>query len=274
MTLTTELVSSAKLTFRVDDYDLAGSAGLLANFGQDRFGYIVTPNVDHLIRCYDDPAFRQIYQEASYVLFDSRFLARILRVTRGILLPVCTGSDMTAQLLERVIHPDDNIVLVGSTNAQARRLATKFGLESLRHINPPMGFIDSPEAVEECLRYIEQSSPFRFCLIAVGSPQGEMIANMLKRRGRCIGLTLCIGASINFLTGAETRAPLWLRQVGLEWLYRLLSSPKRLAKRYLVKGPRVFRLLRDIEFELRPHSLSAPARQPINQPAIHSPADA
>lgn len=267
-------MSTNKLNFRVDDYDLSGSASLLAGFGQERFGYIVTPNADHVIRCHDDPVFRHIYQEASYVLLDSRFLARILRVTRGITLPVCTGSDMTAQLFNSVVRPDDNIVLVGSTHAQAQHLVNRYGLKSLHHLNPPMGFIHSLEAVEECLQFVERNSPFRFCLIAVGTPQGEMIAQMLKQRGRCKGLTLCIGASINFLTGVERRAPLWLRQVGLEWLYRLLPSPKRLAKRYLVKGPRVFRLLRDIEFELRPHSLSAPARQPINPPAIHSPADA
>jgi N-acetylglucosaminyldiphosphoundecaprenol N-acetyl-beta-D-mannosaminyltransferase len=53
---------------------------------------------------------------------------------------------------------------------------------------------------------------------------------------------LCIGASVEFLSGAKRRAPRWMQRAGLEWLYRLLSEPRRLWRRYLVKGPRVFKL--------------------------------
>ena len=247
-----EVAAGAKLAFPLDDYDLERSAQLLAGFGQDRFGYVVTPNVDHVIRCYEDADFRNYYRNASYVLLDSRFLAHILRMTRGLKLPVCTGSDMTAQLFSKVMRPHDQVVLIGGREWQAQQLIERFGLKSLRHFDPPMGFIRSPEQVEATLQFIEAHSPFRFCVIAVGTPQGEMLAQMLKTRARCRGLTLCVGASIDFLTGVVPRAPLWMRRLGLEWLYRLARSPKRLANRYLVKGPRVFALLPKIAFELRP----------------------
>jgi exopolysaccharide biosynthesis WecB/TagA/CpsF family protein len=64
-------------------------------------------------------------------------------------------------------------------------------------------------------------------------------------------LALCIGASINFLTGAEKRAPRWMQRLGVEWLYRLLRNPRRLAWRYLLRGPRIFTLLPRFEVELR-----------------------
>ena len=70
-------------------------------------------------------------------------------------------------------------------------------------------------------------------------------------RGIARGLTLCIGASINFLTGDERRAPVWMQQSGMEWLYRLMQAPGRMAKRYLVRGPRVFGLLRNAQIVLR-----------------------
>ncbi len=154
-----------------------------------------------------------------------------------------------------MIAPGDKVVVIGGTEAQAQMLAQKYRLSGLRHFNPPMGFIRDPVAVEECLRFIENESPFRFCLLAVGCPQQEMLACALQTRGRALGLALCVGASINFLTGVERRAPKWVRKAALEWLYRLMHHPTRLAKRYLVRGPRIFLLLPRLKFLLRSPSL-------------------
>jgi exopolysaccharide biosynthesis WecB/TagA/CpsF family protein len=153
--------------------------------------------------------------------------------------------------MSSVIKPNDVAVMVGGSAEQAQELRARFGLKALRHIDPPMNFIRDEVAVESCLRAIEESSPFRFCFLAIGSPQQEIIAQKLKERGVARGLALCIGASINFITGAERRAPLWIRKSGLEWLFRLVQSPRRLAKRYLLRGPRIFLLLPHIELRLR-----------------------
>jgi exopolysaccharide biosynthesis WecB/TagA/CpsF family protein len=133
---------------------------------------------------------------------------------------------------------------------QAQQLAHRYGLRSLRHIEPPMGFINDPEAVEACLRFIEAQSPFRFCFLALGCPQQEILANKLRERGIARGLTLCIGASIDFMTGVERRAPQWMQRAALEWAFRLLQDPRHMAGRYLLRGPRIFRLLKHIKFEL------------------------
>jgi exopolysaccharide biosynthesis WecB/TagA/CpsF family protein len=122
----------------------------------------------------------------------------------------------------------------------------------LHHIQPPMNFIRDPVAVETCVRQVESLSPFRFCFLAVGSPQQEIVAQQLKARGIARGLALCVGASINFVTGIEKRAPPWMRRIGCEWLYRLSRNPKRLAYRYLVRGPRIFFLLWRIELRAKP----------------------
>lgn len=238
------------MILRLDNLDTDGFLAIAEKFGSERFAYVVTPNIDHVIRLHEDEVFRGLYADASYVLLDSRLLAFILRITYGLRAEVCTGSDLTASLFTKTIRPDDSVVLIGSTDRQAEQLRERFGLRHLMHYNPPMGFIKDPAAVEECLRYIEENSPFRFCLIAVGTPQGEMLARLLKNRGRAKGLTFCIGASINFLTGVERRAPYWMRNLGMEWLFRLLLSPRRLAGRYLVRGPRIFGLLSSTEFVL------------------------
>ena len=234
-----------------DDYDLERFTQLAANFGANQFGYVVTPNTDHLIRYHDDAHFRALYADAQFILLDSRFLSYLFKLVRGVSLPVCAGSDLTASLIKNVINPNDQLILIGATEQQAQVLREQFKFTRLQHYNPPMGFIKDPLAVETCLQFIEQNSPARFIFIAIGSPQQEIIAQHIKQRGRTQGLGLCIGASINFLTGEERRAPSWMQRMGCEWLYRLIQDPRRLAKRYLVRGPRIFVLLRHIQVSLR-----------------------
>jgi N-acetylglucosaminyldiphosphoundecaprenol N-acetyl-beta-D-mannosaminyltransferase len=235
----------------IDDFGLPEFTAVAAGYGQDRFGYVVTPNVDHLIRYYEDPTFQAQYRAADFILMDSRFAARLVRLLKGVRLPVCTGADLTARLLAQVVQPTDRIVMIGGTDEQADQIGSRFGLENLKHHNPPMGFIESPAAVDDCLKFIETASPFRFCFLAVGCPQQETIAQALRARGVARGLALCIGASLNFITGHEKRAPVWMQRLALEWLYRLMQNPKRLAGRYLVRGPRIFVHLRRSRVVLR-----------------------
>jgi exopolysaccharide biosynthesis WecB/TagA/CpsF family protein len=247
----TQYTIDMSILVQLDDFSVEGFAALAASYGSDDFAYVVTPNVDHVIRLNDDATFRSLYADATYVLLDSRFLSYLLRLIGGPRTKVCPGSDLTAALFDRVMGPDDIIVLIGSTDQQAAQLREQYGLRQLRHYNPPMGFIKDQAATEVCLQYVESNSPYRFCLIAVGTPQGEMLAQLLKRRARARGLTFCIGASINFITGVERRAPHWMRRTGLEWLFRLALSPRRLGYRYLVRGPRLFKLLSGLRFVLR-----------------------
>ncbi|HWX12883.1 MAG TPA: WecB/TagA/CpsF family glycosyltransferase, partial [Trinickia sp.] len=79
-------------------------------------------------------------------------------------------------------------------------------------------------------------------LVCVGSPAQELIAHELAELGCKSGVALCVGASIDFLTGKSERAPLLLQKMGLEWAYRLSREPGRLWRRYLIESPRVFRI--------------------------------
>jgi exopolysaccharide biosynthesis WecB/TagA/CpsF family protein len=228
------------LTFVFEDRDLPGFLPLAANFGTQEYGYVTTPNVDGLIRLHDSESFRTQYSRAAYVLLDSRVASFLFRLVHGVRVPVCPGSDLTAALFQQVIKPEDRIVVIGSTEEQVQMLRERFGLKHLLHHNPPMGFIKDPAAVEACLQFVESCSPFRFCLVAVGDPQGVIISHRLIERGNARGLALAIGASIDFMTGKQRRAPAWMQRAGMEWLHRLFSNPRRLARRYLVRCPRFF----------------------------------
>ena len=248
---------SDRVVHEVDDHDLQSFLPLAERFGQERFGFVVTPNVDHLVRYSEDEVFRGHYKKADYVLLDSRFAAYTLRLVKGIRLRVCTGADLTAALLTRIVKPSDPIVIIGGSAEAARAIGEIYGLKNLAHHNPPMGFAQDLNAIEECLRFIESHSPFRFCFLAVGSPQQEALAALLQARGIARGMALCVGASLNFITGSEKRAPAWVQNLALEWLFRLAQDPKRLARRYLVRGPRFFGYMRRARFVSRRNAVGA-----------------
>jgi exopolysaccharide biosynthesis WecB/TagA/CpsF family protein len=74
-------------------------------------------------------------------------------------------------------------------------------------------------------------------------PQQEILASRIAANPLARGVGLRVGASIDFLTGQQRRAPVWVQKAGFEWLYRLLSDPRRLASRYLIECPRIFYMI-------------------------------
>jgi len=205
---------------------------------------VVTPNVDHIVRLHraEGAAAAVLwaaYRDASLCLCDSRIVARLAKL-RGVVLPVVPGSDLTARLFERLL-PGDRIAVIGGDAATVGELAAlKPGLDIVQHI-PPMGLARNAAALDAAADFAVAARA-RFVFLAVGSPQQELLAQRIRAQPAARGVVLCIGASIEFLTGRIARAPHWMQRGGIEWLHRLLSNPRRLWRRYLVEGPRIFAL--------------------------------
>lgn len=215
--------------------------GILAET-QANFKYVVTPNVHHMVKLLESPDTMQpLYERAWCVLCDSRVLSRLARLS-GQKLQVITGSDLTAQLIARAEEQRLKIALVGPTAVACATLQDRYpGLNIVFH-TPPMGFIKSDHEVEKCVEFVLESQA-SLIFLATGMPQQEMLAHHLANHPQARGVGLCIGASIDFLTGKQRRAPVPLQKMGLEWLYRLVSDPRRLAARYLIECPRIFYLV-------------------------------
>lgn len=219
-------------------------ARLSAVTPESRYGYVVTPNVDHIVRLHEDQTAQQqllqLYSSAALCLCDSKVLHGLARA-RGVTLPVVPGSELTAQLFERVVRPGDRIVVVGGDAELLRALRRKLpGVEFVQHC-PPMGLLHDAAARRRAAEFIAEAKA-RFAFIAVGSPQQELIAAEVRTIAGATGTALCVGASLDFLTGRQKRAPRFAQRLGLEWAHRLLSNPKRMWRRYLLEGPRVFLL--------------------------------
>jgi N-acetylglucosaminyldiphosphoundecaprenol N-acetyl-beta-D-mannosaminyltransferase len=208
------------------------------------FAYVVTPNVHHLVRLHQLRSdLWPAYRHAWLTLCDSRILGR-LALRASVDLPVVPGSDLTAHLLKEAIPRDAHIAILGGSEALVADLCRLHGLTNVSHHNPPMSFIDDPREIERAVEFVVNARA-RFTFLAVGSPQQEILAYRIASTGRAVGIGLCIGASLCFLTGEQHRAPVAMQRLSLEWLFRLMCNPKRMWRRYLVDGPRIFMIYRD-----------------------------
>jgi len=204
------------------------------------FEFVVTPNVDHLVRMARGGQEAVLYAQAWLTVCDSRILELIARFS-GEDMDVTPGSDLTERLFEDIIDPDEPVVVIGGSEDVVTAIEQRYGLTDLRWHDAPMGLRTNPLAVQDCAEFVFRN-PARFVFLCVGSPQQEMVAQAIRERGDCTGVGLCVGASLEFLAGKVARAPIWMRQARLEWLHRLASEPKRLWRRYLVEGPKVLLL--------------------------------
>jgi N-acetylglucosaminyldiphosphoundecaprenol N-acetyl-beta-D-mannosaminyltransferase len=206
------------------------------------FGYVVTPNADHLVRLEDNAALAAVYRAALLRLMDSRVVARAAWLF-GLPNPsVVTGSDMTEILLRRHLRPGERITVIGLRPEWLGPLVARLGLALPHHFDPPPGFWRQPDDLARTVDFV-LTHPARLVFLAVGSPQQEWLAAAIAETGKARGTALCIGASLAFLAGADRRAPVWVRKAGLEWAFRLTREPRRLTRRYLLQSPRVFALL-------------------------------
>jgi exopolysaccharide biosynthesis WecB/TagA/CpsF family protein len=213
----------------------------------DSFSFVVTPNVDHVVMLHEHKdkdirkRFADAYSTAALRLCDSRIL-KLLAKFRGIELEVVTGSDLTAILFERGHLNGKKVAIIGGDAAMLPELRTRFpDINLVQHI-PPMGVLKRPDAAKEIEIFLASSS-CDYSLFVFGAPQSEIIANRCFHIGRSRGVGLCVGASMEFVLGRKSRAPVWMQNAHLEWAFRLMAEPKRLWRRYLAAGPKIFWLV-------------------------------
>ena len=218
------------------------AAALAARPAAAPFGYVVTPNADHLVRLARQPDLAALYCGALMCLLDSRVVAGGARLL-GLHPPaVAPGSDLVAEILARHLHPGERITVIGLAPRCLPALSARTGIAPPAHFDPPRGLADNPVALADCVAFA-RAHPARFTMLAVGAPQQERLAAAIAAEPGLHGVGLCIGAGLDFAAGAMPRAPVWMQGAGLEWLHRLVREPARLGPRYLRDDPAIFALL-------------------------------
>ena len=199
--------------------------------------YVVTPNVDHVVRLYKDAAFRQVYAGAALVIPDGMPLIWASRPLGRPLRARVTGADLLPSVCALAAKTGKTVFLFGAPPGVAERAARNLqarypGLKIAGTYSPPMGFERHSTENRIAIAHINRAQP-DILAIGLGAPKQELwIAQHHKLLN--FGVALCIGAAIDFAAGALERAPQWMQDSGFEWLWRLIQDPKRLWKRYLV----------------------------------------
>jgi exopolysaccharide biosynthesis WecB/TagA/CpsF family protein len=199
---------------------------------------LATINLDHLVKLRHDPGFRTIYAAQDLVVADGNPVVWLSRLARRP-VSLVPGSDMVVPLARAARRAGVSVALVGTTapalEAAADALRDRVpGLEIAAQIAPPMGFDPQGDEARRILAALAGSGA-GLVLIALGAPKQEAFAALGREVAPHLGFA-SIGAGLDFLAGTQTRAPRWVRAMAMEWLWRMLSSPRRLFMRYLRCG--------------------------------------
>lgn len=224
------------MTLDFADGDRAALLGRVAAMARGpSYAFVVTPNVDHMVKLMDGRVAREVYADAELKVCDSRILAHLARL-RGKRLAVYPGSDLTADLLAS--DHDLTVGVFGPDRAAFDDLVARYPKRRFTFIDAPMLTPGTP--AWDTAVAAAAAADWDVLLACVSFPKQELFAHALKAAGRETGVTLCVGASIDFLTGRQQRAPEVFQRLSLEWLHRLLSQPKRMFRRYVIEGPAIF----------------------------------
>lgn len=196
---------------------------------------LATINLDHLVKLARDPSFRQFYAAQDLVCADGNPIVWLSRLARRP-VSLVPGSDMVVPLAHQAARAGVTVALMGSTEetlAAAAEVLTQSvpGLRIAACIAPPMGFDPAGAAAVQILHQIEASGA-KLVFVALGAPKQEIFAAFGRQQAPGLGFA-SIGAGLDFLSGRQQRAPRWVRALAMEWAWRMLSNPRRLAKRYL-----------------------------------------
>jgi N-acetylglucosaminyldiphosphoundecaprenol N-acetyl-beta-D-mannosaminyltransferase len=225
---------------RVDKSTVYDSADQITTWAKKRESrYVCLANIHMCIEAYDSVKFKQVVNNSDLVLADGKPLSACLKLFGVNGGQQVRGADITRELLSRSSSGEYVIGFYGGT-PEAIRLISK--MISRDYPNVKLGCAISPPfrqlSEKESNNFINQinDSGVQILLVGLGCPKQEQW--MAKHKIKVNAVMVGVGAVFDFLSGTKKEAPKWIQDIGFEWLFRLLSEPRRLWKRYLIYSPR------------------------------------
>ena len=231
----------------IDNVDMEEAIGCIENFiHEKRPRYVVTPNVDHIVKLQNDQEFLTIYKDASLVLPDGQPLIWAANFLGTPLKEKVSGSDLFPRLCEHAANKGYRLFFLGGRPGAGERcsevLAQKHKeIKIVGTYSPPFGFESKDEENEKILRIVGDARP-DILFVGLGAPKQEKWIYNHKDDLR-IPVSIGIGVTFEFMAGMVRRAPKWMQSSGLEWFWRLIMEPRKLWKRYLVDDIAFFGLI-------------------------------
>lgn len=217
---------------------VANRAALLAAVERllvDGKGFTVaTLNLDHLVKLRRDAAFREAYLATGLVVADGNPVVWLSHLQgRGVgLVP---GSELVEPLCAMAARLGVPVAMLGATQAALDTAADRLeashpGLRVVLRHAPPFGYDPDGGPAGDDINRIAGSGA-RLCFLALGAPKQERLAVRAARLVPGCGF-VSVGAGLDFIAGTQIRAPRWVRRLALEWVWRVVHDPTRLAARY------------------------------------------
>ncbi|WP_462356031.1 WecB/TagA/CpsF family glycosyltransferase [Phocaeicola coprophilus] len=208
-------------------------------------GVIITPNVDHLVKLQKDEEFYNVYQQAEWIVCDSKILYFLSKLLKNPLPEAIPGSSFFTAFYEyHKDNPNCKIFLLGAAEGIAVKAMERINQKVGRDIvvgahSPSYGFEKKEAECEELIKIVNESGA-NVLLVGVGAPKQEKWIMKYRDRMPKVDIFMGLGATIDFEAGTLKRAPIFWQKIGMEWLYRCLKEPKRLFKRYFIDDMQFF----------------------------------
>lgn len=201
--------------------------------------YICTCTVNEVMSSRDNPALRQVINQADMVTADGMPLVWVQHWWGHATAERGYGPDLMRAVCERGVGLNIRHYLWGGLEGVADRLAIQLKakyprLEIVGAFSPPVspvGTVPDPDVVERLNRVAPD-----IIWVGLGGPKQNLWMS-LYRPVLNAPLLIGVGAAFDFLSGTKKQAPVWMQRNGMEWLFRLVSEPRRLWRRYLVYNP-------------------------------------
>lgn len=232
------------LNIFIDDISFDDAVSKVIHMAKtDSKHFVVTPNVDHIIKNEKDILFRRIYEKADLILTDGTPLIWIADSLGYPIKEKIPGSDMLPRVCEMAAKENVTMFFFGAAEGVAeeatKKLTAKYpGLKVLGCYSPSVGFEKDKTELKKAIAAINEAKA-DILVVSLGCPKQEkFIYNNMD--SVYFKVALPFGAALDFEAGHIKRAPLWMRKSGLEWFYRFLQEPGRLFKRYFIDDFRIF----------------------------------
>lgn len=212
---------------------------------ENKSAYVVTPNVDHIVQLETNRELQEVYKNAALILTDGKPLLWIANWYGTPIKEKISGSDLFPLLCNMAAAKGYKMFFLGAAEGVAKRAAENLtmkykGLQVVGTYSPPFGFENNKNEMDKIKNMIKASKP-DILIVGLGCPKQEkFMYHHCKELG--VPISLGLGASFDFKAGNIKRAPRWMANHGLEWLFRITQDPRRMAKRYLVNDRKILGL--------------------------------
>ena len=209
---------------------------------QNKKAYVVTPNVDHIVQLERGGPLTEVYKNADLILTDGKPLIWISKWYGTPIKEKISGSDLFPRLCAMAAQKGYKMYFLGAAEGVAAKAAKNLekrfpGLQVVGTYSPPFGFENDVNEMEKIKKQIKDVVP-HILIVGLGCPKQELF--ILHHKDELgVPISLGLGASLDFEAGNIKRAPKWMADHGLEWLFRITQDPKRMAKRYLVDDRKI-----------------------------------